>query len=117
MIPTLQLIYGTMPKIEKLSNINHTYLTYDSEFYLFKFIRKPFRRSQITYHITETVQKFLFKKNIFWLCDSSTISFIGKHYKEPADVISLLITDEFYDSYFKIVNDTIQKHGLAHLPV
>jgi hypothetical protein len=117
MIPTIQLIYGTMPKIEKLAAMNHTYLTYDSEFYLFKFIRRPLRRSKVTYHITKAVQEFLLKKNIYWFCDSSTISFIGKHYREPVEVISLLITDEFYDSYFKIVNDTIQKHGLAYLPV
>jgi hypothetical protein len=116
MIPTIQVVYGSMPEIKHYSNVltskkdSLVYLKYDSEFYLFKnadkldtfnkifnFLDEQFNcknknNRQITYYF---FTKTLYLKNI----DSS-------------EVINKLITDNFYDSFQIMLNNNFEMKSL-----
>ena len=111
MIPTIQLIYGSMPKISnsrKVINEIQIDLTYDPEFYLFS--------NNLCYYYhwrsCDAIKEFFNKTfNCLKIKNNREISiFFNRstlclHNINTSEVINKLITDDFYDSFQVLLNN------------
>ena len=92
MIPTIQLVYGTMPKIKKQGSF--AWLEYDSKFYIFEKATNISEHLAINSFLRETFN--CPKENIAKYLGTNIITLYNI---DPSSVINKLITDDFYDSF------------------
>ena len=95
MIPTIQLVYGTMPKIKKLGPFLQ--LEYDSEFYIFERIANV--SNHCLHFIIDGFLKETFNCLEAIIAKHRYLNMITIYNLDSSKVINTLITDDFYDSF------------------